>query len=158
MIFSVTVFTQEHNADHAMSSRGVVLRNACQGYGVLKSGCQRWWPTQPIRLACLSQEHWMEDVYCVHRMVHNPDRNHLLLFPRNQKSNCKYLRSLSLQYILTFLSSRNSTTSLKLPTRSRSHWRRSRCWSASTTVLLLSRRLWFRCFDTALAEHYCGDT
>ena len=87
----VVTITKEHVTDCALPSRGVVFRNACQRYGFLKSGCQRRWPTQPIRLACLSQEHWMEDVYCVHRMVHSSDGDHLVVLPRDQEQNCKYL-------------------------------------------------------------------
>lgn len=78
-----------HDANHALFSRGVILRNACQRYGIFKSGCQRRWSPQPIRLARLSQEHWMEDVYHLHCMVCRPDGDYLRVLPGDQKQNSK---------------------------------------------------------------------
>jgi hypothetical protein len=73
--------TEEHHADHSLFSRGVVLRNACQRYGILEFGCQRRWPAQPICLARLSQEHWMEDVYNIYRVVLRSNGDHLCVVP-----------------------------------------------------------------------------
>jgi hypothetical protein len=86
-----TAITKEQPANRALFSRGVVLRNACQRYGIFEFGCQRRWPAQPICLARLSQEYWMEDVYYLHSVVQCSDSHHLRVVPRDQEQNCKFL-------------------------------------------------------------------
>lgn len=82
---SVVVITDKYDADCILFSRGVVLRNACQRYGVLESGRQRWWPPQPICLARLFAEHWLEDVHYIRGVVCLPNSYHLALVPRDQE-------------------------------------------------------------------------
>jgi MFS family permease len=78
-------------------------------------------------------------------------------FPETKNRTVSFSKFEASRHLLTCFSLRNSTTSSKPPTQSRSPWRRRQSWSASNMVLLSSRRLWLRrILEFALDEDYGG--